>query len=203
MGRSTGQGFSAHRSHQMPSTRALSPRWAGPRRGSPLGSKARAGGSPGSSLGKCHFGGGQCIHGLQPALESRDQRRGQPGRREVKRSRAVVERAGERDVGPGTWGLGLAHLSGALKRRPGILLTWEYIRRPQALQGPLDDPPTTLQGGQEGRLIFRHQAGYLNRGRAGLELGLLRGRASPHHSRQPFPLPPESSTWAELLRNSG
>lgn len=97
----------------------------------------------------------------------------------------------------------MAHLSGTLTPWAGILLTWEYVRRPQALQGPLDDLPTTLQGGQEGRLILRHQVGYLNRGRAGLELGLLRWRASPHHSRQPLPRPFESSTWAELLRNSG
>lgn len=58
-------------------------------------------------------------------------------------------------------------------------LTREHIRRSQAPQGPIDDPPTPLQGGQEGCLVLRHQAGYLNGGhdrgggRASLYLSLV------------------------------
>lgn len=82
-----------------------------------------------------------------------------------------------------------------LARRP---LTREHVRRSQAPQGPLDDPPTALQGGQEGCLVLRHQGGYLNGGhdRDG-------GRASLYLSGQPVPPPPESSTWAEFFCSSG
>lgn len=80
----------------------------------------------------------------------------------------------------------------------GTPLTREHIRRSQAPQGPIDDPPTPLQGGQEGCLVLRHQVGYLNGGhdRDG-------GRASLPLSGQPGPPPPESSTWAELFCSSG
>lgn len=33
-------------------------------------------------------------------------------------------------------------------------LTREHVRRPQAPQSPIDDPPTPLQAGQEGCLIL-------------------------------------------------
>lgn len=48
----------------------------------------------------------------------------------------------------------LAHVSEALTPWLGTSLTREQFRRPQAPQGPIDDPPPPLQGGQEGCLVL-------------------------------------------------
>lgn len=48
----------------------------------------------------------------------------------------------------------LACLSEALTPWLVTSLTREQFRRPQAPQGLIDDPPTPLQGGQEGCLLL-------------------------------------------------
>lgn len=76
---------------------------------------------------------------------------------------------------------------------PGPSLTREHIRRPQVPQGPIDDAPTPLQGGQEGRLVLGHQVGYLGRGQGGTGAGPAPGGAALHRSlvgpSLPIPIP--------------
>lgn len=48
----------------------------------------------------------------------------------------------------------LACLREAVTPWPGTSLTREQFSRPQAPQGPVNDPSTPLQGGQEGGLVL-------------------------------------------------